>query len=158
MRILLIDDHQLFSEGLRALLSELAVDPHVATAGSVAQALEATGPFDLILLDLHLPDAQGFDGMHRIKLRHPASPIVIVSGEENPAHIRECINHGAMGFVSKASSAAELIAAVKLILSGHSYLPRSSMTQQYLGPDAGAAPSTLAQVHLSPVNARFLRG
>ena len=150
MRILLIDDHQLFSAGLRALLSELTVDPDISTAGTVAQALHASGPFDLILLDLHLPDAQGFEGIRRVKLCHPASPIVIVSGEEDPLHIRECVNQGAMGFVPKASSAAELIAAIKLTLGGHSYLPRSSMTQQYLKPNASAAPSTPLPIHLSP--------
>ena len=150
MRILLVDDHQLFSDGLRVLLRELAYDADVSTATTIAQALEATGPFDLILLDLHLPDARGIDGMQRLKLRHEASPVVVVSGEENPGHIRECIHHGAMGFVPKASGAAELFEAMRRILSGQTYLPRSSL----LGFDADSRNGSRRQgeqtVHLSP--------
>lgn len=162
MRILLVDDHQLFSDGLRVLLRELAYDAEVLTATTISQALEATGPFDLILLDLHLPDARGIDGIERLKLRHEASSVVVVSGEENPAHIRECIQHGAMGFVPKASGAAELFEAMRRILSGQTYLPRSS----WFGLDAGAQSQASHQpfhsVHLSPrqheVLAKLIQG
>lgn len=150
MRILLVDDHQLFSDGLRVLLHELAYDADVITATTIAQALEANGPFDLILLDLHLPDARGIEGLQRVKLRHDDGAVVVVSGDENPAHIRECINHGAMGFVPKASGAAELFEAMRRILSGQTYLPRSSWSGLVAGAQSPVNHEPSHDVHLSP--------
>src|SRR3990167_5728902 len=162
MRILLVDDHQLFSDGLRVLLRELAYDAEVLTATTIALALEATGPFDLILLDLHLPDARGIDGIERLKLRHEASAVVVVSGEENPGHIRECINHGAMGFVPKASGAAELFEAMRRSLSGQTYLPRSSLSTFAADSRAGSPRPGSQSIHLSPrqheVLAKLIQG
>ena len=123
MQILLIDDHQLFSAGLRVLLQELSPGAHVATASSVENALASSGQFDLILLDLNLPDAEGFGGLGRLKAAFEATPIVIVSGEENPARIRECIQQGAMGFIPKSSNPTELFNAIAQILAGQTYLP-----------------------------------
>jgi DNA-binding NarL/FixJ family response regulator len=145
MRILLIDDHQLFSSGLRVLLQELSPDSQVSTAASLAQAEEKNDAFDLILLDLHLPDATGFEGLARVKLRFEATPVVVVSSEEDPHRIRECIQHGAMGFVPKTSSSAELFNAMSQILGGKTYLPASCVAA------VGAQIESPAQsIHLSP--------
>ncbi|MBC7610743.1 MAG: response regulator transcription factor [Polaromonas sp.] len=131
MQILLIDDHQLFSAGLRVLLEELSPGARVSTAASVEKALEQGQSkfvlYDLILLDLHLPDADGFGGLGRLKMAHEATPIVIVSSEENPARIRDCIHQGAMGFVPKSSNPTELFKAMTQILGGETYLPPSSV-------------------------------
>ncbi|BDT66423.1 transcriptional regulatory protein DegU [Comamonadaceae bacterium OS-1] len=158
MRILLVDDHQLFCDGLCMLLHELSPGSQITTATTVARALAASGPFDLVLLDLHLPDAQGFDGMQRIKQLHEAVPVVVVSAEENAMHIRECIQHGAMAFVPKASSMAALFEAMQKVLSGQTYLPPSSIMD--LG--TGTRPSRPLPVHLSPrqreVLARVIQG
>lgn len=123
MHILLIDDHQLFSSGLRVLLQELSPGAQISTAATVSEAEENPDQFDLILLDLHLPDATGFDGLARLKLRFEATPVVVVSSEEDPHRIRECIQRGAMGFVPKTSSSAELFSAMTQILGGKTYLP-----------------------------------
>lgn len=123
MQILIVDDHRLFSEGLAVLLKELEPDIEVTSAHSIAQAEQLPNLFDLILLDLRMPDASGFDGLTRLKISHEASPIVVVSGEESTAQIRECINLGAMGFVPKSSSTLELFAALRKILMGEPYLP-----------------------------------
>jgi DNA-binding NarL/FixJ family response regulator len=125
MRILITDDHQLFSSGLSVLLEELSPTADITTANSVAKALNESGVFDLILLDLHLPDADGFNGLIRLKTKFEETPIVIVSSEENPQRIRDSIHCGAMGFVPKASSPDELFNAMRLILGGETYLPPS---------------------------------
>lgn len=125
MHILLIDDHQLFSSGLRVLLQELSPGAQISTAASVGEAKECTDHVDLILLDLHLPDATGFDGLERVKLHFEATPVVVVSSEEDPYRIRECIGRGAMGFVPKTSSATELFGAMACSLRGETYLPAS---------------------------------
>ncbi len=124
MNILQIDDHSLFSAGLGILLREMAPGAAVVSATDVAHGLGQPGVFDLILLDLHLSDATGLDGLTRIRAAHEATPVVVVSMEENPVRIRECIQFGAMGFVPKSSTPAELFRAVGLILAGQIYLPQ----------------------------------
>lgn len=142
MRILLVDDHQLFSDCLCMLMHELAPDVQISTASTVARALLAQGPFDLVLLDLHLPDARGLDGLLRIKQQMEDTPVVIVSADENPTYIRNCIQQGAMAFVSKTASSAELLEALQRVFDGETYLPPASMLEKHrpTGP----------QVHLSP--------
>ena len=127
MRILLVDDHQLFSAGLNMLIRELSPEAHVSIANNVEKALGMSGAFDLILLDLHLPGVLRFDGLERLKAAYEASPIVVVSSEENPQRIRDCIQRGAMGFVPKSSNTSELFHAMRLILEGRTYLPPSSV-------------------------------
>ncbi len=145
MQILLIDDHQLFSAGLRVLLQELSPGANVSTASSVKNALSSPCQFDLILLDLNLPDADGFGGLERLKMAFEATPIVIVSGEENPARIRDCIHQGAMGFVPKSSNPAELFNAMTQILGGETYLPPSCVVAA-----TRDVPSKSAVTSLSP--------
>lgn len=145
MHILLIDDHQLFSSGLRVLLQELSPGAQISTAATLAEAENKCEPFDLILLDLHLPDATGFEGLARLKLHFDATPVVVVSSEEDPRRIRECIGHGAMGFVPKTSSSAELFSAMVQILGGKTYLPASCVS----GLEAPVDDSVRG-VHLSP--------
>lgn len=127
MRILLVDDHQLFSAGLKILLEELSPGVDISISNTVAKALQESGAFDLILLDLHLPDADGFNGLTKLKAQFEAIPIVIVSSEESPQRIRDSIQQGAMGFVPKASSPQELFNAMRLILSRETYLPPSCL-------------------------------
>lgn len=124
MKLLLVDDHRMFSDGLTVLLRELSSNIHITPAMTIAQAEMQTDTFDLILLDLHLPDSFGFEGIKRLRSAHEASPIVVVSGEDSTAQIRECIAHGAMGFVPKSSNTEELFTAMKRILSGATYLPK----------------------------------
>jgi two-component system, NarL family, nitrate/nitrite response regulator NarL len=123
MHLLLVDDHRMFSDGLSVLLQELSPNIRITSALTIAQAEIQTEAFDLILLDLHLPDSFGFEGIKRLRSAHEASPIVVVSGEDSTSQIRECIAQGAMGFVSKSSNTEELFTAMKRILSGATYLP-----------------------------------
>jgi DNA-binding NarL/FixJ family response regulator len=128
MQVLLVDDHRMFLDGVSALLKEVEPGINILTATSIAQAIETKGHLDLILLDLHLPDAVGFNGIERLRFAFEATPIVVVSSEDAPSHIEECIQHGAMGFVPKSSSATELFTAMKRILGGQAYLPQHSIT------------------------------
>ncbi len=128
MQILLVDDHQLFSAGLSILIRELSPEAEVSIANNLQKAIENPRPFDLILLDLHLPDAIGLEGLDRLKAAYESSAIVVVSSEENPQRIRDCIHRGAMGFVPKSSSTSELFIAMKQILEGKTYLPPGCVT------------------------------
>lgn len=123
MRLLLIDDHAVVAQSLRFFLAEL--DPSIAcvAASSMAEALQAEGPFDLVLLDLNMPDSTGFRGLHMARRVFDGVPVAMLSGEQDASLIRASIAEGAMGFVPKSASPQVLMAAVRLMLAGGVYLP-----------------------------------
>ncbi len=129
MRVLLVDDHVIFRQGLKFLLSDLDQGLEFAEAGTGAQALEAIAGArpDLILLDLNMPGTQGLDTLQSVLAAAPSVPVAILSGEEDSALIRSAIDAGASGFVSKTSSSDILVAALKLIIDGGIYLPASAL-------------------------------
>ena len=123
MRLLLIEDHTVVAEGLKFLLGEIDSSITCVITGTIAQALQAEGIFDLVLLDLKLPDTSGFEGLRIVRDVFLGVPIALLSGEENTAVIRSAIAEGAMGFVPKTASSQVLLAAMRLILAGGTYLP-----------------------------------
>ena len=139
MRLLLIDDHTLFADSLRFLLQEMDEMVESVAVRSVDEALTLSPDFDMVLLDLHLPDVSGFAGLHKLRSAMPGVPVVMLSGEENPEIIQAAIDSGAMGYVPKTSSPQVLIAAVQLILAGGVYLPLHVL-QRMNGGAAGSKP------------------
>lgn len=125
MRILLVDDHLLFRAGLKFLLSDLDKGIEFVESNNCAgvPAAIAGGETDIVLLDLHLPDANGLDGLRGVRKLMPAATIVVLSSEDNPQMIRDVIDEGAAGFIPKSSTQAVLIAALQLVLAGGVYLP-----------------------------------
>lgn len=130
MRTLLIDDHAVFTQGLKFLLSDLDETIEFVEATSCDQALGTDHPEDvnLILLDYHMPGLHGLGALEAIKDNFPSATIVMLSSEDNPRLIREAIDNGAAGFVPKSSTAEVLVAALRLILAGGIYLPTSALT------------------------------
>ena len=134
MKVLLIDDHAMFRDGMKFLLSDLDDSLELLEAGTLEDALvslEEHGA-DLILLDLQLPDAEGLEALRKVRADFSSIPLAIVSGVDDPAKIRELIDEGALGFVPKASSSDVLLAALKLILAGGVYLPPVAL--EYVPP------------------------
>ncbi len=129
MRVLLVDDHVIFRQGLKFLLSDLEESLLFSEAGTGEQALAAIAEAmpNLILLDLNMPGTEGLDTLRAILGAAPSVPVAILSGEEDPSLIRSAIDAGASGFVSKTSSSDILVAALKLILDGGIYLPASAL-------------------------------
>jgi DNA-binding NarL/FixJ family response regulator len=130
LRTLLIDDHAVFTQGLKFLLSDLDETIEFIEATSCDEALktERPGSVDLILLDYHMPGLHGLGALEAIKDNFPSATIVMLSSEDNPRLIREAIDNGAAGFVPKSSTAEVLVAALRLILAGGIYLPTSALT------------------------------
>ena len=132
MNVLLVDDHAMFRQGLRFLLSDLDESLTFTEEAGCDRALNLPQDYspDLILLDLNLPDSKGLDALSRVRERFEDAALVVVSGEEDPAMIRRTIDDGAAGFVPKSSNSDVLIAALRLVLAGGIYLPRISLYAQ----------------------------
>ncbi len=159
MKVLLIDDHAMFREGVALLLQPLVEPLEVWEAGSCEDAfllLEKHGAADLVLIDLVLPGMQGLDGLRRLRQTHPQTPTVALSSSDDMQTVLDALDAGAMGFVPKSSSSAVLVGALRLILAKGVYLPPSV----FLGNRDSATPvSALASVpalatqRLEPVSA-----
>ena len=103
MRVMLIDDHPLIVSAMQRILRELDLQTAVVTAGSAAAArevLQADASFDLLLLDLALPDIDGHAFLGELRRTHPSLPVVVVSASERAADVVRAIDAGADAFVS----------------------------------------------------------
>jgi DNA-binding NarL/FixJ family response regulator len=126
MKVLLVDDHPLILAALRSVIEGLGDDVTVVGAESAAQArrvLAGEGAFDLLLLDLALGDADGFDVLVEVRAAYPAMPVVVLSGSDRGNEVIRALDLGAMGFVPKRSSTTMLFEALRLVMSGGLYVP-----------------------------------
>ena len=131
---------QMIRLGQALKLANLAEDVVFAEAPSCTAALAypAGSPLDVILLDFHLPGTHGFEALRALRAHFEQPAIVVLSAEENPALIVQAIDEGAAGFIPKTSSHAVMMAALRLVLAGGTYLPPHAL----LG---AASPSTATQ-------------
>ena len=127
-KVLITDDHPLFREALRSAATEAFSEGVTVEARSMEEALqkvEAHGDFDLVLLDLSMPDTQGFHGLLTLRNRFPKLPVLVVSGMEDHRIITEAMSYGAAGFVPKSTARPELVQALLKAMDGEVYLPPS---------------------------------
>jgi DNA-binding NarL/FixJ family response regulator len=124
LRILLADDHEMVRLAMRHALSALAADIEWLEAANAADVEQLAGRDpDLALLELHMPASAGVPWTGRLRDRCPTLPIIVVSAEESPSLVRELINSGVAGFIPKSDTAAVILQAVRLVLSGGTYAP-----------------------------------
>jgi DNA-binding NarL/FixJ family response regulator len=142
--LLLADDHGLVRHGLQLLIAEVLPQLRVTLAGSLAEtlaALQSAGRFDLVLLDLTLSDVHGLAGLHRLREDHPYVPVVILSAQDDRDTVLAALDGGAMGFISKAASPAELRIALTRVLVEHTiHLPQSVSGGMAALPEGGGRP------------------
>jgi len=130
VKILVVDDHHLIRDGMRPVLGRLAppnepVDVLEAATFDEARAqLERHPDVELVLLDLRLPDVSGFEALAELQRARPDMPVVVMSGEDDAAHVRGALERGALGYIPKSSSAEVIVHALRLVLSGGTYVPR----------------------------------
>jgi len=162
MHILIVDDHPLFIKGVQALLGEL--NPSVQTTGahSIEAALQFTDrvDVDLVMLDLKLPGATDLDALTRMRSALPATPIVVVSGNDDPDYVWRAIDLGASGYIPKDTEQALMIHALQIVLARGVYLPphalrsHSSITGAPAnGTTTRAAPPTLSERQIAVLQA-----
>ena len=149
MRILLVDDHLLFSRGLQFLLADLDAQAVCVIASSIARAVAEPGPFDLVMLDYALPDSRGSEGLQRVRTAHEGVPVVMLSGETQMQLVHALVEQGAAGFISKSADTVELLSALRAVLAGGVYLPRQILSV--------VSPASAAQAgNLSPRQTQVL--
>lgn len=126
-RIVIADDHPLVLSGLRAALQEVWPTLDIVqclTIDAVAEAVERDiDAVDVILLDLKMPGANGFEALLRLLKRYPTTPIVVVSGVTDPDTARRVMVYGASGFLSKNMTLEEMVAAITKVLDGELVTP-----------------------------------
>jgi DNA-binding NarL/FixJ family response regulator len=138
MKVLLIDDHPLILSALQSVIQGLGDDVTVVGASSARAAretLQADADFDLVLLDLHLGDADGFDVLVEFRAKYPALPVVVVSASDRTSDVIRSIDLGAMGFVPKRSSNDALFEALHMVMSGGIYVPPMTMGSERSAPE-----------------------
>jgi DNA-binding NarL/FixJ family response regulator len=126
LRIAIADDHPLMRAALASALASLAPRVEFPEACNHAEALALVScePLpDLMLMDLHMPGANGLDGVREIRQRAPQVPLVVVSADDDPAAVRASLALGVAGFIPKTESPAVIASAVRLILAGGIYAP-----------------------------------
>lgn len=134
MKVLLVDDHPLVLAALQAVIQSIGSDTTVVGVDSAAGAratLAADADFDLVLLDLALGDADGFDVLVEFRAAYPAVPVVVVSASDRASDVIRAIDSGAMGYVPKKSSHGELHEALRMVMTGSMYVPPSMLGLEF---------------------------
>ena len=124
IKILLVDDHAVLREGLKALLNS-EDDLHViggANSGREAlQLIDGLRP-DVVVTDISMPGLNGIETTRQLRARYDALKIIILSMHEDQAYVTEALQAGANGYVVKQADAGEVIRAIKAVMAGGAYL------------------------------------
>lgn len=136
MRILIADDHPLFRAALRQAVEVSFTEANIQEADSLA-ALEKLGqdqvPFDLILLDLHMPGTHGFSGLIYLRELYRDIPLVVISANEEVDIIQRALHFDADGFIPKSASVEAMTDALGEIIDGKRWVPEKA--RRPLPPD-----------------------
>jgi DNA-binding NarL/FixJ family response regulator len=123
MKTLLVDDHAIVRDGLKRLLIDLGVGPIVeAETGRAALALARSERPELVILDLNLPDLGGLEVLNRLLRDDRAIRVLVLTMHAEPLYATRALQAGAKGYVSKASSPAEITAAIQAVARGDGYV------------------------------------
>jgi len=123
-RIVIVEDHRILREGLRALLSS---DPDFEIVGEAEDGLDAircVGRFkpDLVLMDLSMPKMSGLDAIAEVKSQHPDTRVLVLTVHKAEEYVFEALKAGADGYLLKDATHAELMLAAATVLEGKPYL------------------------------------
>ncbi len=123
-RVLIADDHAVVRAGLRQLLGEDNAVGEIGEAATGQQTLERLreSPWELLILDIGMPDRSGMDILRHVRSGYPDTRVLILSGFPERQYAINMLRAGAHGFLGKESAADDLLKAVHVILAGRRYL------------------------------------
>src|SRR5215831_16922007 len=143
MKILLVDDHALIRDALRGVLRELLADATVLEASDCRQAMrliEAHPDLHLILLDLNLPDQDGFAVLADLRKRYATISLVVLSAFHDRENIVRALDLGALGFIPKSAARDVMVNALRLIFAGGVYIPPEALAHPAANDAKAARP------------------
>lgn len=123
-RILIVDDHPLIAQSLTSIINDSKIGEVVAVATTAKQCLEliATKHFDLVLLDINLPDGNGLDICKSITERYPQIKVLAITSFNEFTIIRKMMDNGASGYILKNSMPDEVVEGIETVLKGETFL------------------------------------
>ena len=157
-RVLVADDHPLYRDALSSLVCAAFDDVAVLECEDVASALDylAGEDIDLVLLDLSMPDADGLDGLRRLRAASPATPVIICSAHDDPQLVREAFKFGVSGYLPKSSGTEVTRHALQLVRSGGVYVPSQALVESVVPAPAPATDQGLGESRCADLTPRQL--
>jgi DNA-binding NarL/FixJ family response regulator len=136
-QFLLIDDHPIVCDALRYALESISPGSQIDYAGTYAEGRRLLGEsrrYDCVLLDLGLPDSDGYEALKRLRELRPGMPFVILSAEADRETILHCLELGAHGFIPKSVHHDVIRHALRLVAAGHMYVPKEVIRGEWGAP------------------------
>ncbi len=126
IRVIIVDDHQIIRDGIKALLSGIAGLEIAGEAGSAEEMLQKISSFkaDVALIDISLPGISGIRLTQELSVSHPDLKVLILSMHLNEEYISNALKAGALGYLAKNTTRDELITAIGRVAEGQKYLGR----------------------------------
>lgn len=162
MRVLVVEDHPIYSEGLRTVLKQLDPTLRTTSAACAEAALRyclADADYDLCVVDMTLPGIDGVTFIESLVERDLYIPVVLVSADEDAARIARAMEAGALGFIPKSLDTASTLDALRRVLDGHVFLPERVRRQLARLRRAGASdlPAAATRLGITPRQYRVLQ-
>ena len=126
-RVLIADDHALFRAGLRQFLVDALPSVEIGEAASGNEVLTCLQrkSWDLLVLDINMPDRTGLDILRHVKSGHPATRVLVLSGYPERQYALNVLRAGASGYIAKDAAPEDLLKAVRMVLQGRRYVSES---------------------------------
>jgi two-component system, NarL family, response regulator NreC len=130
IRVLMVDDHAILREGLRALLSYYDDVEVVGEAQDGAESLARAGELlpDVVLMDIAMPGMNGLEATRQIRAQFPQTRVLVLTQHEDPQYVMPLLQAGASGFVTKRALGTDLINAVRVVAKGETFLYPTAAT------------------------------
>lgn len=150
-RILIVDDHPIVREGLRARISsqsDMEVCGEAADVGEALAFVKDDQP-DLVIVDISLGDGNGLDLIQRMKVLHPSIVILVLSAHDESLYAERALRAGAKGYIGKSQAQGSLLIAMRMVLESGSYLSptlNQRLIGRALGRRAPGAPSMVSDL------------